>query len=219
MLNDPNKKAFDTVEDVGIVIRTFGGSRQVHIGMLYKIGAANALNLNLRDHLDLRNEPPSASYCWMQIQLDEINRRLLASLCALIAKKSQAIPYGFSYNGLYFSQSGDYLPRDLGHGLTCATFVMALFETYSIPVLTENEWTAADLEDQGWQAQRVQQISLGRGPFLAGAIGKYVGHPRYKPEHVAAGAVDKHRPLGLSDATKLGTRILRDLGKLRRDRS
>jgi hypothetical protein len=215
LLNDPNKKAFDAVEDVGIVIRTLGPVRQVHIGMLYKIGAGEALNLNLREHLELKNEKPTDSYCWMQIQLDEINRRLLASLCALIGRKSQPIPYGFTYNGLYLTQAGDYLPRDMGHGLTCATFVMALFETYSIPVLVTNEWGPADLQDQGWQTGMVQQISMRRGEFIAGAIRQFVGHPRYKPEHVAAGAVDQGRPLGLSDATKMGNRILRDLAKCR----
>jgi hypothetical protein len=216
LLNDPNKKAFDLVEDVGIVIRTLGPARQVHIGMLYKIGATSALNLNLRDHLDLRNEAPTDSYCWMQIQLDDINRRVLASLCALIAKRGQAVPYGFTYNGQYFTEAGEYVHRDLGHGLTCATFVMALFETYSIPVLLTSEWTVADLEDQGWQAQRVQQIAVNRGDFIASAIRNYVGHPRYKPEHVAGGAVDQNRPLGLAKATKVGRRILRDLEKMGR---
>jgi len=215
LLNDPNKKSFDLVDDVGIVIRVLGTERQVHIGMLYRIGAASSCVLSLRDHLDLRNEPPSDGYCWMQIQLDEINRRLLASLCAVIARKSQAVPYGFSYNGVYFSQTGDYLPRDLGHGLTCATFVIALFETYSIPVLLKSEWGPADLEDQGWQSRRVQQIGMNRGKFIADAIREYVGHPRYKPEHVAVGAVDQNRPLGLTKATKMGKRILRDLGRLR----
>jgi hypothetical protein len=215
LLNDPNKKAFDTVEDLGIVIRTLGAQRQVHIGMLYKIGAAGPFNLNLRDHLDLRNEPPTDSYCWMQIELDEINRRLLASLCKVIASKSQSVPYGFTYNGQYFTKGGDYLPHDLGHGLTCATFVMALFETYSIPVLQAGQWGPADLPDQGWQVQRVQQIAAARGSFLSQAIAQFVGHPRYNPEHVAAGAVDHGRPLGLAEAKKLGKRILRDLGRLR----
>jgi hypothetical protein len=215
LLKDPNHTAFDKVQDVGIAIRTIGQTRQVHIGLLYKVGSAATLNLNLREHLDLRNEPPTDNYCWIQIDLDEINRRLLASLCALIAAKSKHVPYGFTYNGLYFTQGGDYLPRDIGHGLTCATFVMALFETYSIPVLMTNQWLPADLQDQGWQASMVREISMRRGEFMASAIERFVGHPRYKPEHVAAGAVDRGRPLGLSEATKMGKRILRDLAKLR----
>jgi hypothetical protein len=215
VLNDPNKKAFDTVEDLGIVIRTLGPHRQVHVGVLYKIGSASAVNLNLRDHLDLRDEAPTDAYCWMQIRLDEINRRLLASLCKLIASKSKTVPYGFTYNGQYFTKAGEYVHHDAGHGLTCATFVMALFATYSIPVLQTSQWPASDFQDQTWQARRVAEIERGRGGFLASAIGRFVGHPRYAPEQVAAGAVDSGRPRAFDHAQKLGSRILRDLAKLR----
>jgi hypothetical protein len=214
LINFPDKIPFDRVEDVGVVIRTLGpDQRQVHIGMLYKIDAGNALNLNLHDHLDLRNEAPTASYGWMQVQLDDINRRLLAALCALIARKSLSVPYGFTYNGLYFTHIGDYIPRNLGHGLTCATFVMAIFATYSIPVLKNQEWKLADLEDQGWQTLRVNQISINRGAMMAAAIAQHVGQPRYKPEHVAAGAIDEKRPLGRVQAVKMGKRIMRELAR------
>jgi len=215
LLNIPKTKPFDAVEDIGVVIRTLGPERrQVHVGLLYKVGSAAALNLNLREHLDLRNEPPTDHYCWIQIDLDEINRRLLASLCALIATKSKGVPYGFTYNGLYFKQSGDYVPRDLGHGLTCATFIMAIFETYSVPVLVTSAWTTADLEDQGWQTQMVRDIAGKRGDFIAGAIAQHIGHPRFKPEHVTAGVVDAGRPLGREAAIRIGGRIMRDLRRL-----
>jgi hypothetical protein len=215
LLNDPNNKAFDQVDDVGIAIRTIGPDRQVHIGVLYRTDQANVFNLNLRTHLDLRNEAPTEAYCWMQIQLDEINRRLLASLCALIASRSSAIPYGFTYNGLYFSESGEFKPRELGHGLTCATFVMALFETYSIPALITTEWGQAGFDDQIWQSQMTGRIGRERGEWIAGAIGKHIGQPRYRPEEAAAGAVDKGRPLGFAKASKMGKQILQDLAKLR----
>jgi hypothetical protein len=90
---------------------------------------------------------------------------------------------------------------------------MAIFETQSIPVLLAQEWTSADLEDQGWQVQMVRSIEQKRGAFIAAAINANVGHPRYKPEHVAAGAVDANRPLGRSKAIKVGKRIMRDLAR------
>jgi hypothetical protein len=184
---------------------------QPHIGIIYHIPPDAPLNLNLREHLDLRNEPPTENYCWAQIELHEINRRVLATFCALIAKKCKNVPYGFTYNGLYFSPTGDYIPRDLGHGLTCATFVMAMFETQSLRVLKADEWPTADLEDSGWQTRMATQIGYQRGGIIGSAIAKYVGHPRFKPEQVAAGAIDRSRPLGREAATRLGRRIMRDL--------
>jgi hypothetical protein len=91
---------------------------------------------------------------------------------------------------------------------------MAVFETYSIPVLVTAEWTTSDLEDQGWQTQMARSIAISRGDFIAGAIAQHIGQPRFKPEHVAAGAVDARRPLGRDAATKIGARIMKDLARL-----
>jgi hypothetical protein len=152
----------------------------------------------------------------MQIDLDEINRRLLASLCSLIAKGSTKVPYGFTYNGRYFERSGSYIAHDLGRGLTCATFVLAVFETYSIPVLLTSEWLPVDFEDQLWQTKMVAIVQKRSGKDVADATAKYIGHPRFKPEHVAAGAVDARRPLGRAAAVQLGERILRELKRARK---
>jgi hypothetical protein len=179
--------------------------------MLYKIDAASALLLHFREHLDLKSEAPSNSYCWMQIELDEINRRLLASLCVLIARQAGNIPYGFTYNGRYFERTGNYVPQGMGHGLTCATFVMAIFDTYSIPLLHTSRWPPADLDDQLWQTKMVGRVKGKSGAIVADATAKYIGQPRFKPQHVAAGAVDPKRPLTHSDAVKLGERIMREL--------
>ena len=168
--------------------------------------------LNLRTHLDLRSERPSENYRWIQVALDPINRRALVGLCRLIAKKCRTIPFGFSYNGFYFTHAGDYIPRTLGDGLTCATFVMAVFETYSIPILKTEEWPSRQ-ENHGWQAGQVQLIGHARGGFLASAIAAHIGQLRFRPEEVTAGAVSADRPLSFRRAARLGERIRRDLTK------
>ena len=210
MLRAPEKHPFAQVQDVGIVIRLISPT-QPHIGILYCIPPDAPSNLNLRDHFDLRSEPPTDNYSWMQIDLDEINRRLLASFCSVLAKKCCEVPYGFTYNGLYFTPAGDYIAHDLGHGLTCATFVMAVFETQSLRILKTDEWLPADFDDLLWQANFVAGIGQRRGPQTAAAMGQFIGHPRYRPEHVAAGSVDGDRPLGREAAIKLGRKIMRAL--------
>jgi hypothetical protein len=210
LVNDPKDRHFNEVEDLGVAIRTIQGERQLHIGLLYRIEDQDALLLNLRHHLDLKNEAPSEQYRWLQVDLDEINRRTLVALCRLIANKSKNIPFGFTYNGLYFSHSGDYITRDLGHGLTCATFVMAVFATYSIPVLRVEEWQHRP-QDAMWQAGQVRFIQDRHGQFIAAAVADHIGNPRFLPEHVTAGSVSAKRPLGFKQAEGLGQRIRRDL--------
>lgn len=212
MINIPDKIPFDAVEDLGIAIRTIiGPQMQLHIGLLHKVEDESAWVLNLRHFGDLRNEPPTNSYRWVQVELDEINRRALVALCRLLAKKLPSIPFGFTFNRRYISQAGEYITGEFGDGLTCATFVMAVFDTYHIPLLRTPEWPAASLQDQGWQGLQVQWVQLNRGPFVAEGVKQHIGAPRYKPEHVTAGAVSAGRPLGLARANKLGARIVREL--------
>jgi hypothetical protein len=210
LINKPEDRHFNEVEDLGVAIRTVQGQQQLHIGLLYKTEESEALILNLRTHLDLRNEAPTDHYRWIQISLDEINRRTLVGLCRLIANKCKSIPFGFTYNGLYFTKAGEYIPHDLGHGLTCSTFVMAVFATYSFPILKVEEWRTR-LEDQGWQTGQVRIIQIRHGNFIAGAVAEHVGEPRFRPEEVTAGAISSDRPLGFNDADALGRRIRTDL--------
>lgn len=210
MINDPDKVHFNTVADLGVAIRTVQGMQQIHIGLLHKEQNEDAFVLHLRHHLDLRNELAAAPFRWLQIDLHEINRRLLVTLCRLIAARAQKIPFGFSYNGLYFTTAGDYIFRDFGQGLTCATFVMAVFATYQIDLLKVAEWTST-ADDQLWQTGQASSIRSRFGTFVGDAVAQSIGHPRFRPEHVAAGAADANRPLGLNDAARLGTRIMREL--------
>ena len=69
MINVPDDVPFDSVNDLGIAIRTIpGGPRlQLHIGFLYKIENEESQILNLRHYSDLRNEvPTNAGKRWKQ---------------------------------------------------------------------------------------------------------------------------------------------------------
>jgi hypothetical protein len=209
LINDPTTRHFNEVNDLGIALRTFRGEAQIHIGLLYKIDNAAALMLHLRWHFDVKNDAPTDEYRWIQIDLDEINRRNLAGLCRLIASRADKIPYGLNYNGLYFSAGGEYLSRARGEGLTCATFVMAVFETYKIPILKLGEWSIRP-EDIWWQLGQVQRMEQ-TYPLVAPAMKEFVGQARFRPPDATAGAISAKRPLGIKDAEKLGKRIVTDL--------
>jgi hypothetical protein len=209
LINDPKEHHFNEVNDLGIALRTFRGEAQIHVGLLYKIDDGAALMLHLRWHFDVKNEAPKDEYRWIQIDIDEINRRTLAGLCRLIANRADKIPYGLNYNGLYFSATGEYLTHALGEGLTCATFVMAVFATYKIPILKLAEWGIRP-DDIAWQFGQVRRMQQ-TFPLVAAAMGNFVGQPRFRPPEVSAGAISAKRPLGSKDAERLGRRIVADL--------
>ena len=194
MINDPKIRHFNEVNDLGIALRTFRGEAQIRVfGLLYKTDdAAAALMLHLRWHFDVKNDLPTDEYRWIQIDLNEINRRNLVGLCRLIASRSDKIPYGLNYNGRYFSAAGEYLGHAPGEGLTCATFVMAVFDTYKIPILKLMEWGVRP-EDIKWQFGQVQRMQQ-QYPLVATAMGGFVGQPRFRPPEVTAGAISGKRP-------------------------
>jgi hypothetical protein len=70
LINVPNQTPFDAVRDLGIAIRTIPEpAEQIHIGLLHKVEDGPPYILNLRHFADLRNEEPSESYRWVQIDL------------------------------------------------------------------------------------------------------------------------------------------------------
>ena len=210
MVNDPASRPFDTVQDLGIGIRTLRGESQLHIGILHKVENGSALLLHLRHHFDLKNEPPANEFRWLQIELDDINRRLVVSLCRAIAEKARNVSFGFTYTGIYFSDLGEYISQPTGHGLTCATFVMAVFAKLRIPLLILAGWPNRP-DDPVWQAGQANYLRQRFGFLLADAVAAHIGEPRYRPEEVSAGAVSRGRPLDFVTAAAMGDRIKREL--------
>ena len=213
MINVPSETPFVAVRDVGIAIRTIPGvAQQLHVGLLYKTDDEPPYVLNLRQYGDLRNEEPNESYRWVQVDLDDINRRLLVALCRSLARKPPSLPFGFTFNRQYISQAGEYIFGEFGDGLTCATFVMAVFKTYEIPLLKVEEWPPSSGDDMRWQVGQVAALQVRPGPYVAQAIARHIGASRYRPEHVtAAAATSANRPLGFRQAERMGNRIVREL--------
>lgn len=211
-VNHPDKRSFDEVEDLGVVLRKVNDSGQLHVGLLHKPDDKPPHVLHLQTHLDLRNEVPSAGYRWIQVDLDDLNRRALVGLCEAIAGAQAKIPYGFAFNGAYFSATGNFLEQGLGKGLTCATFIMAVFRTLHFETLKVSEWRSRE-GDLEWQTEMVGHLRRKHGELLADVVGNHIGDPRFRPEEAAAGAVSSDRPLSFDDASKLGARIRASLMK------
>lgn len=211
-VHDPNKKSFDEVEDLGVALRKVNDSGQLHVGLLHKPDDKSAQILHLQTHLDLKNEVPTNDYRWIQVDLDDLNRRAIVGLCEAIASTQAKIPYGFAFNGTYFSATGNFLEHGLGKGLTCATFIMAVFRTLHFEILKVSEWQSRD-GDVEWQTEMVGYLRRKHGELLAGIVASHIGDPRFRPEEAAAGAVSADRPLSFDDASRLGARIRSTLAK------
>ena len=53
------------------------------------------------------DEIPGNDFRWVQVELDEINRRLVVGLTSKIAARGDKIQHGFGYDGDFFTLEGE----------------------------------------------------------------------------------------------------------------
>lgn len=219
MLNVPTSHPFENVDGLGTAIRLFESSPQAHVGLVYKGANSEPRILHFAEHLDVRDDaPPSGNYRWAQIALNKPNRKVVAALCTALAKRvgdeSFEVPYGFKYTGDYFTPTAEYVGVGIGNGLTCATFILAIFRTFDIELLKVDEWEARELSQEDFDFQRKQLDYLkSKYPKVAAAAGIHFGAPRYRPEEVVAGSICGQPPIGLKEAVRIGMKVLGALKK------
>lgn len=134
MLNDPRELGFDRVDDVGFTLRRTGAD-QHHAGFLFKSDEQVLVRRHC-DHLDTGEEPAGhPDDLWTDIAaVAQTNKAIIAARLARIG--GDKAPFGVGYR----TQQG-YLDKHAlrcisttpGHGLTCATYIVAILDTLGYP--------------------------------------------------------------------------------------
>jgi hypothetical protein len=138
------------------------------------------------------------------------NGRVFAVLISETARNPN-IPYGFAFDENCFDNDGTYRPMEIGKGLTCASFVIALFHSHGYPIVKLESWKMRS-EDVAWQKKILDPLRRHATFEHVNAASAYVGQFRYRPEEVAAAAVRAPPPLDFDESVRLATDILATLG-------
>lgn len=171
-----------------------------HIG-LYHRRRPNGVGhlLHLEHHLRLRNDDPTAAsfgrMAWVIPALDELESSSLAARCRTIAKKQSEgrIPYGFVYRGASFSLDGE-LELGMGElGLTCATFVLAVFKSTSIELVERQSWPIRD-GDESFR-DGIVEVVRSLDEEAAKALLAEPRCARFRPTEVAGATTVRPRPV------------------------
>lgn len=186
--------------------------RASHIGVIVRVepGHGNRL-LHLGDHHQLRFDDLSdiedleSTYVWLDFvgfSKSEMTQ-LAVWMEAIWAANCQKIPYGFGYSGAgYFEAlTGRFVQSQTGKGLTCATFVMALFEDFLFPVVEWKSWPQRT-SDQGFFNYIVSHLDhlVAEGKAEAAHV---------QAQKAALGTAARYRPseVAVSGAAYLGAPI------------
>ena len=216
----PSGKSIEDVEDLGVAIRAFGHNRR-HVGLLIQVEGEGVRLCHLARHKHLRDDRNVSGYSWLQSPLSREERRNVLFFVDGIMRvnKNEGIPYAPGYSGAYFdARTYRYFRNIAGDGLTCATFIIAIFEHLKLPLLQCDTWEFRDGDAVIMQGI-ISDIESG-SQHVAGiedhitAIRSQPADVRYRPEEVAAGVASTDAPLDFLTAANRGEHIANSIGFL-----
>lgn len=210
-------KQVDELRHVAVVIGE-PGHDQRHAGIAFRVDETGEFQfLHLAWHHDLRKQNHiSSKYSWVDPQVPKARLRQLAAICEDIAHANlvEQIPYSFGTPVAAFDESTKkFLLGPTTTGLTCASFVLAVFERAQLRLAHHMGWAAPDSDDIRWQQSVLEALRNDPrvSPEHINAVEREVGNSvRYRPEQVAgAAAIRKRRPVKYQYAKSLGIDVVR----------
>jgi len=188
---------------------------QRHIGIVHQDGD-EILMLDLAWHHSLRNNPASKSYFWVKPAIHPWRLRQVASVCRKIWRANGAnVPYGLSPpNDCFDEATGEFLLGPTRHGLTCATFVVAVFELSGLSLIRGETWPKDREGDREWQESIVEKLTIhGASREHIEAVRQGVGGIRVRPEEVASASTKSTIPVRFDEISDIVVLLLQAIKK------
>jgi hypothetical protein len=216
-LHDPAEKPFGEADGIGLLIMATG-RHQRHVGILFKDpdddeAQVQVLDLQRHHRVGVTQASVLDGYLWAAPSIKPRRAYVLAKLCGRIAKEyargDGKIAYALRYTGQRFDNDGVYMSEG-GLGLTCATFVMAVFVSRGSALLSWGEWQDRE-EDHAWlQSIETHLCAWRADPKHIAAVKQEAarGCARFRPEEVAAAGVGCELPVGFAYAERIGKQIV-----------
>ena len=192
-----NTSTLNTIQGVAIAIQRVRADQR-HTGIFHKSTENGSLNLmDLCWHKVLRNAAPNRSIdvIWITPPLPQRRLRLVADTCRQIwrANGRGSIPYGFGKpTDCFDDNTHEFLIGPSHLGLTCASFVLAVFARCGTHLIRYEEWPVERDGDTEWQSRivgdlREQYTDTENVSHIERVEGE-IGVVRFRPEEVAGAA-------------------------------
>lgn len=222
--NTPSEmpSAFSQSLAFGIVVSAVTGDRkQKHVALIYKTFDSKVMQLHVGWHRNLCHHDWDGKYHWIQINgIDQELQETFADWAVLVAGATpgESINYSALFHpGRNFDVSGRFINRNDGTGLTCATFLLALFNDFGIPLIDANQWPTSRQGDFKWLRKilkllRKYEVKSGRMTSWSWLeqVKRRHSLKRYRPEEVFASAgFFTGEPLEFEQLEVAGKEILR----------
>lgn len=114
--------------------------------------------------------------------------------------KQRGLRYGFRYDRSRFESTGELRLGSDEVGLTCATFLLAVFRSVGVELLRLDEWPERAEDEKRWTALLAMLESQGVDAAHLKALRGQTNARRYRPDEVAAGS-SVTPPCGFDEAS------------------
>src|SRR6266702_843317 len=217
VVNSPDILPPTNVSKLGLAVRQFGS--QNHIGIIYKPAENDEVwLLNFASDKCLLNQKVFHHYVWVDCEFDSVTKSVLTPMLQEIAKENHdTIPYGIKYEPAraYFDPLGKWTGGSEGDdGLTCATFVMAVFDRFALPLIKTDEWPIDRPEDIEWKKTNFLEMlrNLNVSPVHIIKQTEHIeNQARFKPEEVAGATTYTDTPVGFNEVQQAAKAVLDEL--------
>ena len=196
---------------------------QLHVGVLYAGPHEPLRFLHLAFHARLTDElfhtsafQPTRPYIGVIPNVDPELWLSVVAVCKRVALRNKRnIPYGVLYEGGRFLQDGRIELGKSAHGLTCATFVLHIFESVGKTLLDLASWHSR-ADDAAWHKHIVEilrEFQRDHPSEIAdqhiNGVESEVGCMRIRPEEVVGGSTSPSLPASFAIAQQRGA-LVRD---------
>jgi hypothetical protein len=221
MVRAPTDLTLDGLSSLAVGIFR-SADRQHHLALIYQSVDDSIRLSHLLTHKRFHGADAwDGRYFWSTVRgIDQLNRKILAARLHALSISPQDMSYGFASEGckLVVTEGGAmvYVSEQEGKGLTCATFVLLVFESFGFNLIEREQWPARD-EDREWQESILGDLKR-HGLMTEGELSSLaldVGSIRYKPIEVQAASDLEPIPISFDHATEEAARILNEVAALR----
>lgn len=229
-MRDPEANPYTSIPKLALaVVQPHPDVRglQIHEGFIYRDEIGQIVVFDMAFHHILRRGPPDFPYYWIKSALDVRLQRLICVWMDELweTNRSAEIPYSVVWSpGGYWDENKQFTKNELGEGLTCASFVISVFEAYGLPLLDLKSWPKRpNRQDRRWQRRVLSfLIDFGRREridvteHVARQVRRLPSAVRFRPDQVGgAFGVFSGDPIAYDEAERLSIFVRRGI-RLRR---
>lgn len=184
-----------------------------HTAMIFRSTASSLRVLHIYLNGTIACEPfphKRLPFAWVIPNISDVWLEQVAALCESIGAKSRRVPYGLKFSQQSkFMPNGDFSPGAGTFGLTCATFVLAVFHVLGFDLVDDSSWQYRP-EDANFQTDILGHLAGDPSIPPAEVRQNIADVPcvRFRPEEVVAACRRSSHPMSFGDAKPAGAEIV-----------